>query len=85
MRRKDNVTFRLESYQSWAIRELLEYMYERQDQPVIETIEEFRAIMSDYGAKAHCDEQNFIFCSAYDAVSCVLDVLRNVEEARNEY
>lgn len=74
-----SIVFRMQSYQNWAIRELLDYLYNHGDGPIIETIEEFRAKLDTYAAKAKSEEQNFIFSSAYDAVSCVLDVLRNVE------
>lgn len=72
--------FQVQSYHHLAICELLNYLYPRQDCPVIETIESFRAKFSDYAEKSHSEDQHFLFCTGYDAISYILDYLRNVEE-----
>lgn len=75
-----NVIFRMMSYQNWAVKELRDYVYQHKKDSIMDTIEDFREKLAAGASRAKNSEVNFIFCTAYDAVSCILDVLRNGSE-----
>lgn len=67
--------FALESYKRWAIGELRDFVEQRIYSRPIDSVEAFRKRMDNYACMAKTEEAKYMFSTAYDVVTDILDMM----------
>lgn len=66
--------FQQDVYTKWALREILNILIKRQDQPPLQVLEEFKEQMDEYACSGD-SKYNYMFSVAYDTAQWVIDLL----------
>lgn len=65
--------FMFESYRNWAFKELMEYLAKNRSYGYQPATEKFRETMDEFACAAKTPEADFMFSTAYDVATDVLD------------
>lgn len=68
-----NHKFEVETYQKWAIDELLRYIYEHLDQNVIDSMYAFKQMMGELSCRAKTIDGSFMMSTAEDMTQTIID------------
>lgn len=63
------------SFKSWAIKEIRIYILTNFDLSAIEALEQFRQMMDDFACQSTNGTNSFMFSTAYDVATDILDTL----------
>lgn len=75
----EKVAFKIASYQHFAFVELLNRLYDAKENDPIKIIYDFLYKLSDGKASARFDEQYLMYASSMDAITDVLEIVKDVE------